>query len=209
MFASRLNESAERSFDGLNISNASGSPSPSPEQARMAQATRRCPQIELVEGDLLRQNVDAIVNAWNRNLIPYWLLVTQGVSGAIKRAAGTAPFEELRKFGVLPLGAARLTAAGKLPFKGIIHVAGINHAWRSSERSVRDSVINALTIARNERFSSVAFPAIGAGSSISIGTKEIPIWGLSTKRSLEIIREEAGRSDFEGKVVIVKFKRAV
>jgi O-acetyl-ADP-ribose deacetylase (regulator of RNase III) len=44
---------------------------------------------QIVEGDLLHQNVEVIVNAWNRNIIPWWLLLPQGVSGAIKKAAGT------------------------------------------------------------------------------------------------------------------------
>ena len=49
----------------------------------------------IVQGDLLDQPVEAIVNAWNRNIIPWWLLLPQGVSGAIKRRAGYAPFWEL------------------------------------------------------------------------------------------------------------------
>ena len=61
----------------------------------------KCPEcnndrVTVVEGDLLEQPVDVIVNAWNRNVIPWWLLLPQGVSGAIKRRAGTAPFKELR-----------------------------------------------------------------------------------------------------------------
>lgn len=50
-------------------------------------------KIQVVQGDLLDQNVDAIVNAWNRNITPWWLLIPQGVSGAIKRRAGTRPFK--------------------------------------------------------------------------------------------------------------------
>ena len=45
-------------------------------------------QTVVVQGDLLDQNVDVIVNAWNRNFIPWWLLLPQGVSGAIKKRAG-------------------------------------------------------------------------------------------------------------------------
>ena len=96
--------------------------------------------ITLKSGDLLDQDVEVIVNAWNRNLIPWWLLLPQGVSGAIKKRGGGEPFKELRKFGVLPLGGAAVTGAGRLPFKAIIHVAGIGHIWRSSEQSVRRSV---------------------------------------------------------------------
>ena len=120
--------------------------------------------ITVIEGDLLDQDVDVIVNAWNRNIIPWWLLLPQGVSGAIKRRAGTAPFREVGKHGAIPLGEAVLTSAGKLPFKAIIHVAGINMLWRASERSIRDSVRNAIKLAHEKGFQSLAFPLIGAGS---------------------------------------------
>ena len=57
--------------------------------------------IRIVNGDLLDQDVEVIVNSWNRNIIPWWLLIPQGVSGAIKRKGdcshswrlrGPAPF---------------------------------------------------------------------------------------------------------------------
>ena len=121
-------------------------------------------EAEIVGGDLLDQDVDVIVNAWNRNIIPWWLLLPQGVSGAIKKRGGTGPFKELAKHGPMPLGSAVLTSAGKLPFKGIIHVTGINMLWRASERSIRDSVRNAINVAEGNGFQSIAFPLIGAGS---------------------------------------------
>jgi len=96
--------------------------------------------VEIVADDLLDQNVEVIVNAWNCDIIPWWLLLPQGVSGAIKRRGGTTPFNEVRRNGSIPLGGAVLTSGGKLPFKGIIRVAGINMLWRASERSIRDSV---------------------------------------------------------------------
>lgn len=80
---------------------------------------------EVIQGDLLDQKVEVIVNAWNRNIIPWWLLLPQGVSGAIKRRAGLEPFVQVGKHGPIPLGEAVLTSAGHLPFRGIIHVAGI------------------------------------------------------------------------------------
>ena len=43
---------------------------------------------EIRKGDITTQNVEVIVNAWNRNILPWWLLIPQGVSGAIKRKAG-------------------------------------------------------------------------------------------------------------------------
>jgi O-acetyl-ADP-ribose deacetylase (regulator of RNase III) len=121
-------------------------------------------KVEVVEGDLLDQAVDVIVNAWNRNIIPWWLLLPQGVSGAIKRRGGTELFKELGKHGPIPLGGAVLTSAGRLPFKAVIHVAGINMLWRASERSIRDSVRNAVKLAHEQGFQSIAFPLIGAGS---------------------------------------------
>lgn len=120
--------------------------------------------ILLIQGDLLDQDVDVIVNAWNRNIIPWWLLLPQGVSGAIKKRGGTAPFKELTKHGSIPLGGAVLTSAGRLPFKGIIHVAGINMLWRASEWSIRQCVRNAMALAHENHFQSIAFPLIGAGS---------------------------------------------
>lgn len=158
--------------------------------------------ITRTEGDLLDQDVDAIVNAWNRNIIPHWLLLTQGVSAAIKRAAGPAPFRELARSGPMDLGEARATGAGRLPYRAIIHVAGIGHSWRSSERSVRLSAGNALGLAREMGLNSIAFPAIGAGSEIVRGRA---IWGLTAQRSLAIIEEAARASSFSGEVVLVRY----
>jgi O-acetyl-ADP-ribose deacetylase (regulator of RNase III) len=152
--------------------------------------------VRVVEGDLLDQRVDAIVNAWNRNIIPWWLLIPQGVSGAIKRRAGYQPFRELARVGPMPLGTAVVTSAGRLPFRGIIHVAGINMLWRASEQSIRDSVANALARAREHAFHSVAFPIIGAGSG-----------SFDEARALELMRAalEAGAGELD--VTVVRYRR--
>ena len=152
--------------------------------------------VRLVEGDILQQPVAAIVNAWNRNLIPWWLLLPQGVSGAIKRAAGTAPFRELARHGAMPLGEAVLTGAGRLAYRGIIHVAGINLLWRASEYSVRQSVRNALEIAGQAGFESVAFPLLGTGSG-----------GFPRDRARALMIEEFVRSHYAGTISLVEFKR--
>lgn len=119
----------------------------------------------LVFGDLFEQRgVDAIVNTWNRNLFPWWLLLPQGVSGALKRRAGLAPFRALSKLGLLPLGSATLTEAGALPYKGIIHVVGIDLLWRSSPDAIKRCVHSALELASAQGWSQIAMPLIGAGS---------------------------------------------
>ena len=152
--------------------------------------------LEFVDGDLLSQEVEAIVNAWNRNIIPWWLLLPQGVSGAIKRRAGYTPFRELGRKGPIPLGGAVLTGAGRLPYKAIIHVAGINMLWRSSEVSIRDCVKSALALAKEGGFKSIAFPLIGAGTG-----------GGGEDRVSAIMRSELESSDFEGQVKLVRFRR--
>ena len=155
------------------------------------------PAVEIVQGDLLDQDVDVIVNAWNRNIIPWWLLLPQGVSGAIKRRGGTIPFKEVRRHGPIPLGGAVLTSAGKLPFKGIIHVAGINMLWRASERSIRDSVKNAVRLAHDKGFTSIAFPLIGAGSG-----------GFNQEQAKALMLDELGKLDVPMTVKIVVLKHS-
>ena len=149
--------------------------------------------VEIVEGDLLTQSVDVIVNPWNRNFIPWWMLIPQGVSGAIKQKAGYQPFKELRRYGLLSLGEAVLTTAGKLPYCGIIHVAGIGFTWRASESSIKTSVKNALELA-DGKFKSIAFPLIGAGTGC-----------FSPIEVEKIIYRQINETFFDGKILIVKF----
>ncbi|MDP6442750.1 MAG: macro domain-containing protein [Pirellulaceae bacterium] len=152
--------------------------------------------IQIVEGDLLDQDVDVIVNAWNRNIIPWWLLIPQGVSGAIKRRAGLTPFRELGKLGPIPLGGAVLTSAGDLPFQGIIHVAGISMWWRTSERAIRSSVSSAVALAQEHNFRTIAFPLIGAGTG-----------GGGADRVVEWMCTELAEIEFDGRVRIVRFRQ--
>jgi len=153
--------------------------------------------LRLVEGDLLDQDVEVIVNAWNRNFIPWWLLLTQGVSQAIKRRGGKGPFREVGRKGMIPLGGAVETGAGDLPFKAIIHVAGINLLWRSSEWSVRESVRNAMSLAKQRGYQSIAFPLIGAGSGSG-----------KSDRVLGWMRDELQSIAFDGVVIVVRYKPA-
>ncbi|MEQ1948335.1 MAG: macro domain-containing protein [Bryobacteraceae bacterium] len=153
-------------------------------------------QVHVTEGDLLDQPVEVIVNAWNRNMIPWWLLLPQGVSGAIKRRGGIQPFREVARHGPIPLGGAVLTSAGRLPFRGIIHVAGIDMWWRSSEYSVRHSVRNTMKLVSQMNFASVAFPLIGAGSG-----------GGSAEEVQVLMLDELSRIEYYGSVYVVRFRR--
>ena len=151
-------------------------------------------KFELVYGDLLEQHVDVIVNAWNRNLIPWWLLIPQGVSGAIKRKAGLKPFLEL-PFGPIPLGNAVITSSGRLTHKAIIHVAGINMLWRASKESIQNSVVNAIKLAGDSSFKSIALPIIGAGSG-----------SFNQNEAQKLMEEAIGFTDSDLRIIIVKFE---
>ena len=95
-----------------------------------------------------------------------------------------------------PLGWADLTSAGRLPFKGIIHVAGINMLWRASEWSIRECVRNAMALAHEKGFQSIAFPLIGAGSG-----------GFNQERTRAIMEDELGKMEYPMEVRLVVFKR--
>jgi O-acetyl-ADP-ribose deacetylase (regulator of RNase III) len=149
----------------------------------------------VVDGDLLDQPVEAIVNAWNRNVIPWWLLLPQGVSGAIKRRGGYRPFIEVGRAGPMPLGEAVATSAGRLPFKAIIHVAGIDLLWRASPYSIRTSVRSAMTLAQRLDIASIAFPVIGAGSG-----------GFDEDEALRLMHETLADIDAAIDVRIVRYR---
>ncbi|MFO0924336.1 MAG: macro domain-containing protein [Pirellulales bacterium] len=154
-------------------------------------------KVIVVEGDLLEQDVDVIVNAWNRNIIPWWLLIPQGVSGAIKKRAGLQPFRELGRMGAIPLGHAVETSADAAVQVDYPHVAGINMLWRSSEKSIRDSVRNAMLIAYKQGYQSVALPLIGAGSG-----------GGNPQKVQSIIEDELSNCQFDGEIRIVRYTRS-
>lgn len=89
-----------------------------------------------------------------------------------------------------------LTSAGRLPFKAIIHVAGINMLWRASERSIRDSVRNAMALAAEKGFQSIAFPLIGAGSG-----------GFNEERARAIMEDELGKMEYPLDVTLVVYRK--
>lgn len=153
--------------------------------------------VTVVEGDLLDQPVVALVNAWNRNVLPWWLLLPQGVSGAIKRRAGLAPFRELARMGPIPLGHAVHTSAGALPHRVMLHVAGIDLLWRASRASIVDSTTNAVVLARALGLESIAMPIIGAGSG-SFGVEEalalmLGALGPAEGLSVTVVRFRSGK----------------
>lgn len=156
--------------------------------------------VTIVDGDLLEQEVDVIINAWNRNIIPWWLLIPQGVSRAIKKRAGNQPFRELSALGSIPLGGAVVTSAGDLPYRAIIHVAGINMLWRTSEQTIRKAARNAMELVVTSDYRSVAFPLIGAGTG---GGRAIQVMRILD----EELRALADELAYDGDIILVNYKK--
>jgi O-acetyl-ADP-ribose deacetylase len=119
-------------------------------------------EITAVQGDITRQDVDAVVNAANRAMRG-----GGGVDGAIHRAGGPAVLEDCRRrfpHG-LATGDAGWTTAGELTARWIIHVVGPNHHRGETDRSLLISCyVRALEVADELGARSVAFPLISAGS---------------------------------------------
>jgi O-acetyl-ADP-ribose deacetylase (regulator of RNase III) len=116
--------------------------------------------LELVVGNIVQQEVDAVVNAANSSL-----LGGGGVDGAIHRAAGPGLLMETRKLGGCATGDAKITGGHNLPAKHIIHAVG--PVYRPNDPVVAEQLAGAyrqsLALAAAHDVVSVAFPAISTG----------------------------------------------
>jgi len=117
--------------------------------------------LELVEGDLTRQETDAIVNAANTQLLP-----GGGVDGAIHRAGGPAILAECRQLGGCPRGEARLTTGGNLKARYVIHTVGpVYRGGGHREAELLASCYQeSLKLASFRGLASIAFPSISTGA---------------------------------------------
>jgi len=118
-------------------------------------------RLQLVKGDITRQDTEAIVNAANPSL-----LGGGGVDGAIHRAGGPQILEECRKIGGCPPGQARITTGGRLQARYVIHTVGpIYHGGQRGEAQILASAYRcSLELASQHGIKSVAFPSISTGA---------------------------------------------
>jgi O-acetyl-ADP-ribose deacetylase len=152
-------------------------------------------RIDLLQGDLTRQEVDAVVNAANSSL-----LGGGGVDGAIHRAGGPAIVAESRLLGGCETGDAKATSAGELPARYVIHTVGpVWHGGTANEAELLSSCHRrALEVAAELGCRTVAFPAISTG-----------IFGYPVDQAAEVAlgttREELERHEGIEQVTFVLF----
>ena len=117
--------------------------------------------ISLVEGDITKEETDAIVNAANSRLAG-----GGGVDGAIHRAGGPSIMEECKKIGGCPTGKAVITTGGNLKAKNVIHTVGpIYSGGRKNEAELLASAYReSLKLASSKGLKSIAFPSISTGA---------------------------------------------
>src|SRR5262245_15646237 len=115
--------------------------------------------VELVQGDIVDQDVEAIVNAANSSL-----LGGGGVDGAIHRAAGPQLLAECRTLGGCPTGEARITKGYRLKAGSIIHTVGpVYHGRAQDAKLLASAYRSSLTLAAQHEIKTIAFPSISTG----------------------------------------------
>lgn len=114
--------------------------------------------LDLVQGDITEQAVDAIVNAANSSL-----LGGGGVDGAIHRAAGPKLLEETRQIGGCPTGEARISGGYNLPADHVIHAVGPVYGNQNAPDLLASAHTHSLKLADDHNLKRIAFPAISTG----------------------------------------------
>ena len=116
-------------------------------------------QLEILEGDVTAQDVEAIVNPANENL-----QLGAGVAAAIREKGGPSIQEECNRIGHTPVGTAVMTGAGHLKAKRVIHAVGPQMGEGDEDKKLASAVRAALALADRRGLKSIALPAISTGN---------------------------------------------
>ncbi len=116
-------------------------------------------QLELAEGDITELEVDAIVNAANKEL-----KLGSGVAGAIREKGGPSIQEECDRIGGTSVGTAVLTGGGELNAKHVIHAVGPQMGEGDEDRKLQSAIRSSLALADRHGLKSIALPAISTGN---------------------------------------------
>ena len=116
------------------------------------------PRILIIAGDLVEQEVDAIVNAANNDLV-----LGGGVAGAIRSRGGPTIQRECDEHGPVKVGEAALTGGGELVARHVIHAASMRLGGSTTAESLRSSMDNSFRLAREHGVKTIAVPAVGTG----------------------------------------------
>ena len=116
------------------------------------------PRILIIAGDLVEQEVEAIVNAANNEL-----RLGGGVAGAIRRRGGPMIQDECDAHGPVAVGGAAVTGAGLLKAKHVIHAASMALGGRTTSESLSSSMNAVFQIAKELDVQTMAIPAVGTG----------------------------------------------
>jgi O-acetyl-ADP-ribose deacetylase (regulator of RNase III) len=112
----------------------------------------------IIAGDLVEQDVDAIVNAANNDL-----LLGGGVAGAIRSRGGPAIQRECDAHGPVKVGDAAITGGGVLSARYVIHAASMHLGGRTTAETLRSSMDHVFRLAREHGVRTIAVPAVGTG----------------------------------------------
>jgi O-acetyl-ADP-ribose deacetylase (regulator of RNase III) len=115
-------------------------------------------RVVIITGDLVEQEVDAIVNAANDDL-----QLGGGVAGAIRRAGGPSIQDECDAHGSIRVGEAALTGAGNLRARFVIHAASMSLGGRTIRSALKSSMDHVFRLSRDRDVETIAVPAVGTG----------------------------------------------
>ena len=153
-------------------------------------------KIEVKQGDITKADTEAIVNAANNHL---WM--GSGVAGAIKSKGGIEIEKDAMSKGPINIGEAVESTAGRLPYKYVIHAAGMGQDLRTDENIVYEVTKNSLLLADRLNLKSIAFPAIGTG----VGGFSVE---LCAQKMIGATRELSNQLKSLERVVFILFDKA-